>query len=167
MGHSPFFVYSCWNLTSLFNFWKVKVGLMVMLRWQIQTKAVTLSTRRIKQVLFLAAQNSIHWLSVTWWHWVPGPAHIFSPYISDNSVLSLIMDTDVRPELACSRVACLAAREELRAGWAAWWQQEPRTRWSQRPSASHPALVTRQSVNICRAHHFSKPFETKISKLII
>lgn len=46
-----------------------------------------------------------------------GPAHIFSPYISDNTVLSLIMDTDVRPEeLVCSRVACLGAREELRAG---------------------------------------------------
>ena len=54
-----------------------------------------------------------------------GAQPIFSPHISVTIALNVVYYYGHwrEPGAPCSRVACLSAREELRAGWAGWWQQ--------------------------------------------
>lgn len=139
---------------------------MVMLRWQIQTKALTLSTRRIKQVLFLAAQNSIHWLSVTWWHWGRGAQPIFSPHISVTILCCLLLWT-----LTWGR----SPRVHVSPVWPPErnWEPGERLMTAGAPdpvvtpaSASHPALVTGSLSIFAELTTFLNHFNQRVKNLI-
>ena len=146
-------------LTRLFDFWKVKLWLELDGHVEVTNPNESIDTvYPADKTSFVPRCPKLYSLIVgDMVTLAQGAQPIFSPHISVTialSMLSLIMATlTSAPGAPCSRVACLSAREELRAGWAGD-DDSSKARWPQQPHTRHWSPV-----NICRIHHFSHFFQ--------
>ena len=125
MDNSPSFVYSCWNLTSLFKFWKVKlvvnihVVIMEGTNWESPVYPAK-KTSFVSHCPKLYSQSVGDMVTLAG----RGPAHIFYPYIN---CLWMWLRVHVWAVRASERNWEPGGDDDSGPGWPPW---------------SHPALLT-------------------------